>query len=269
MTFLNASTSFSHQSESDINSNAVQGKFVVPSDQSGLYSIIFAQCPVGKHTQARFSYTLSLSLLNVGPNYLSARDMPLPWLYFGFACAFAMALILWIRVMWMAKASSVSSVHIVMMTLLLFKVVSLIFESARYQSLAMHGIASGKWSVAYYVFSTLKGLTLFTAIMLVGSGYSLVRVYLSDVEKRVAVFVLVLQALDHVAMIVLDETAPGSQQWLAWRDVLHIVDIVCCCLILFPMRWFQTYLKQSSEAQGKASASAAELQRFKMFCTSV
>lgn len=40
-----------------------------------------------------------------------------------------------------------------------------------------------------------------------------------------------------MAQIVLEETAPGSTVYLQWRNVLHVVDIVCCCFILVPIVW--------------------------------
>ena len=55
--------------------------------------------------------------------------------------------------------------------------------------------------------------------------------------------VLSLQVLDNIAMVVLEETAPGSQGWLAWRDILHLVDIVCCCAIMFPIVWSIRHLR--------------------------
>lgn len=45
------------------------------------------------------------------------------------------------------------------------------------------------------------------------------------------------QVLNNVAQIVLEETAPGSTVYLQWRNVLHVVDIVCCCFILMPIVW--------------------------------
>lgn len=47
-----------------------------------------------------------------------------------------------------------------------------------------------------------------------------------------------------MAQIVLDEMAPGSMAWLKWRNVLHVVDLVCCCSILFPIIWSIRHLRQ-------------------------
>lgn len=53
-----------------------------------------------------------------------------------------------------------------------------------------------------------------------------------------------VQVLNNVAQIVLDEMAPGSTAWLKWRNVLHLVDLVCCCSILFPIVWSIRHLRQ-------------------------
>ncbi len=49
-------------------------------------------------------------------------------------------------------------------------------------------------------------------------------------------------------MVVLEElsqTAPGSLRWLTWRDLFHLVDIACCCAILFPIVWSIRHLRQA------------------------
>lgn len=97
--------------------------------------------------------------------------------------------------------------------------------------------------MVYYVFAFLKGIMLFTVILLIGSGWSLMKSYLNDQEKRIIWIVLTLQVLDNIAMIVLEESAPGSQGWLTWRDILHLVDIVCCCAILLPIVWSIRHLR--------------------------
>ncbi len=62
---------------------------------------------------------------------------------------------------------------------------------------------------------------LFTVILLIGSGWTLIKAFLTDREKKIIIVVFTLQVANNVAMAVLEETAPGSQMWLAWRDALH------------------------------------------------
>ena len=53
--------------------------------------------------------------------------------------------------------------------------------------------------------------------------------------------------------------------WLTWRDLLHLVDIVCCCCILFPIVWSINHLRQAAGSDGKANASLGRLRLFREF----
>jgi hypothetical protein len=47
---------------------------------------------------------------------------------------------------------------------------------------------------------------------------------------------LLLQVLANLAIIITSEESPAFNAWLTWKDLLHLVDIVCCCAVLFPVR---------------------------------
>ena len=165
-------------------------------------------------------------------------------MYLVFFFLFSAALATWI---WVLRRDTdvygpVHSIHNMMTILLVLKCLSLFFESVRYHYISIYGV-SEMWSMVYYVFAFLKGVMLFTVILLIGSGWSLMKSYLNDQEKRIVWVVLVLQVLDNIAMIVLEESAPGSQGWLTWRDILHLVDIICCCAILLPIVWSIRHLR--------------------------
>lgn len=49
-----------------------------------------------------------------------------------------------------------------------------------------------------------------------------------------------------VAIVILDENTPASRSWFTWRDILHLVDIVCCCAILFPIVWSIKHLREAA-----------------------
>lgn len=190
--------------------------FVIPDDSvSGLYSLVFARClPVTSTT--RVSFKLEASFYNpspLGPNYLSAGDAPLPLMYFMFFLAFAVATVVWSVVVFKCCGykGTVHKIHYLMVLLLVLKCFTLFFESIRYQYISQHGVSTESWSVLYYIFASLKAFLLFTVILLIGSGWSLFKGFLNDKEKRVIFFVLVLQVLNNIAMIVLDESSPGSQ----------------------------------------------------------
>lgn len=211
-------------------------------DEVGLYSLIFSRCvPSGAHT---VSFKLDASFINPGPNFLSAGDAPLPTVYLVFFVLHLVAFGAWVWVLRRdpSQHGTVHRIHYMMAFLLAFKVLSLLFESIRYHYIAIFGV-SETWSLVYYFFASVKGIMLFTVILLIGSGYSLMKNYLNDNEKRIIFVVLVLQVLDNIAMVVIEETAPGSQGWLTWKDILHLVDILCCLAILLPIVWSIRHLK--------------------------
>ena len=98
-----------------------------------------------------------------------------------------------------------------------------------------------------------------------GTGWSIVKPYLSGRERRIVVVVLVLQVVDNLALVVFEEAAPGSRAWLTWRDVLHLVDIACCVAILMPIVWSIRHLREAAAADGKAADTVGKLTLFRQF----
>lgn len=236
----------------------------IDSSAVGMYSLLFFRCvPSGPHL---VNFQLEAEFYNPGPNYLSAGDTQLPTLYLVFFWLFAIALVVWCWALMRDPATGgvVHRIHYMMLILLSLKCLTLLFESIRYHYISMFGV-SELWSIVYYFFACLKGVMLFTVILLIGSGWSLMKSYLNDKEKKTILFVLMLQVLDNIAMVVIEETAPGSQGWLTWRDLLHLIDIVCCCAILMPIVWSIRHLRQAAEVDGKAHNSLMKLQLFRQF----
>jgi hypothetical protein len=72
-------------------------------------------------------------------------------------------------------------------------------------------------------------------ILLIGSGWSLIKPVLGDKEKKIIWVVLVLQVIDNIAVAVLAQEAEGEKLYDDWSALLHLVDILCCCAILIPI----------------------------------
>lgn len=49
----------------------------------------------------------------------------------------------------------------------------------------------------------------------------------------------------HVGLLLTASHPPAP---CSWRDILHVVDIVCCCLVLFPIVWSIKQLRDASGA---------------------
>lgn len=77
------------------------------------------------------------------------------------------------------------------------------------------------------------------------------------------------QILANLAIIITSEESPAFNAWLKWKDLLHLVDIVCCCAVLFPIMWNIRKLREDSEFDGKAARSLVKLQQIREFYTIV
>lgn len=69
----------------------------------------------------------------------------------------------------------------------------------------------------------------------------------------------------NIAIVVMDEESPSALDWFTWRDIFHLVDIICCCAILFPIVWSIKSLRDSSQTDGKAARSLEKLSLFRNF----
>lgn len=152
-----------------------------------------------------------------------------------------------------------------MTLLVLAKTLTLFAESMRVYYMKLHGDALTSWTAVYYTLAVLKGLLLFGVLLLIGMGWSIVKPHLSTRDKYVLSTVLVLQVLSNTAMIALEESSVGTRSWLTWRDVLHLVDILCCLAILVPIIWSIRQLRQSAATDGKAHQNLHKLVQFRSF----
>ena len=268
------STSNKEETGESALSTGISKHYTITADTAGLYTLIFQRCP---SVDDGHSITFTMNAIFKNPahvlspgsrewDYLSAGDSPLPLMYMIFFVLFTGALLKWLTVLKRdpQQFGKVYRIHFLMALLLTFKCLTMVLESLRYGYISKHG-ETGVWSDLYYVFESLKGIMLFIVIALIGTGWSVVKDFLSTQEKRLLTFVLVCQVVSNVAMVYVEQDAPGSLGWVTWRDVLHLVDILCCFAILFPIIWQISHLKAASGSDGKAAATLARLQIFKSF----
>lgn len=156
-----------------------------------------------------------------------------------------------------------------MTVLIVFKTVSLFAEAMRFYYMKTHGDTLTGWTEVYYVFVFLKGVTLFAVIVLIGTGWSLLKPHLSSRDKSVISVVLVLQVVSNTAMIALEESSVGTRSWVTWRDLLHLLDLLCCFAILLPIVWSIKTLRQSAFTDGKAHINLQKLTQFRSFYLTV
>ena len=251
----------------------------------GLYFLLFQLCPRKDEKtfgiEIRSSFELNLVYKNYdsfgNASYLTAGEMPLPGMYLYFSISYALCFIIWasnIRNIRLGKdpilvskggaSRSLSSsrpvvhaIHHLMSILLGLKTMTVFFEAARYHYIRMNGHAE-IFSAIYFTMSCIKGIFMFTVILLIGSGWSLVKPFLNDREKKIIWVVITLQIIDNIAVVVLSQETEGERLYDDWSAVLHLVDILCCCAVLVPIVWQVNSLEKSVEAEAQHSNSSEE-----------
>jgi len=237
--------------------------YTILPHMEGFYNIYFRNC-LGQPV----SFELKLENYNIGPdgkiNYLSSGYSSLPTIYGVFTVIYFICLIIWIFGFLRGKGSNVNRIHYLMTLLIVLKMLSLLFKTIEYHEIKVSGSAKG-WNIVYYIFAVLKGTMFFILIALIGTGWRFIKPFLSDKDKRIFLIVIPLQILDNAAMIVIEETAPGSQGWLTWKDIFRLVDIICCGAILIPIIWSIKHLREASQSDGKAILNIQKLTLFRQF----
>jgi len=88
---------------------------------------------------------------------------------------------------------------------------------------------------------------LFTVILLIGSGWSSMKPFLNPREKKIIFIILILQVLNQLLIVIVSRETNGERLFGQWTALLHIIDIVCCCMVLLPIVWQVDALEKSIE----------------------
>lgn len=150
-----------------------------------------------------------------------------------------------------------------MVILALLKSASLFFEGARFHYMQRNGVAL-EWSVMYYIFTVFKGMMMFIVVLLLATGWSFIKSFLTRLEKRMLAGVLSLQVFSNVGTVIMEQTADGNGIFNTWRQILNWVDLVCIVLVLPVISWSIRNLRNASTADGKAIQNATRLSQFQL-----
>ncbi|KAI1886522.1 hypothetical protein AGOR_G00196620 [Albula goreensis] len=230
----------------------------------GLYNLNFHRCSRGAPGFG-YPYYLNVEIIEKNPGgFLSAAEIPLPLLYIGMAAVFFIAAMVWVYTL-MKHRYSVFKIHWLMAALAFTKSISLVFHSINYHFINTKGHPIEGWAVMYYITHLLKGALLFITLALIGTGWAFVKYILSDKEKKIFMIVIPLQVLANVAYIIIESTEEGSSDYALWKEVLFLVDLICCGAILFPVVWSIRHLQDASSTDGKAAMNLEKLKLFRHY----
>ncbi|VYS69002.1 unnamed protein product [Arabidopsis thaliana] len=237
---------------------------VFTENDADQYSLVFANCL----QQVKISMDVRSAMYNLegkkgGRDYLSAGRTVLPKVYFLFSVIYFSLAATWIYVLY-KKRLTVFAIHFFMLGVVVLKALNLLCEAEDKSYIKKTGTAHG-WDVLFYIFNFLKGITLFTLIVLIGTGWSFLKPYLQDKEKKVLMIVIPLQVVANFAQVVIDETGPYGQDWVTWKQIFLLVDVVCCCAVLFPIVWSIKNLREAAKTDGKAAVNLVKLTLFRQY----
>ncbi|KAF8397570.1 hypothetical protein HHK36_016490 [Tetracentron sinense] len=226
------------------------------------YSLFFANCaPESQVTMAVLTETYNLE--NGVKDFLPAGQTQLPALFFLFSLSYFAFLGFWIYICHTNKLS-LHRIHLLMAGLILMKALNLICAAEDKHYVKVTGTPHG-WDVLFYIFQSLRVVLLFTVIVLIGTGWSFLKPFLQEKEKKVLMIVIPLQVTANVASAVIGETGPFIKDWVTWNQLFLLVDVVCCCAIIFPIVWSIRSLRETSKTDGKAARNLAKLTLFRQF----
>ncbi|XP_012737282.1 protein GPR108 [Fundulus heteroclitus] len=239
-------------------------QLVVGPNAEGLYSLRFHYCQNRSPGNKR-PYSLTVDVIERNPgSYLSAAEIPLSRLYIYMAGVFFTAAMVWVYTL-MKHRYSVFKIHWLMAALAFTKSTSLVFHSINYHFINTEGHPIEGWAVMYYITHLLKGALLFITLALIGTGWAFVKYILSDKEKKIFMIVIPLQVLANVAYIIIESTEEGSSEYYLWKEILFLVDLICCGAILFPVVWSIRHLQEASSTDGKAAMNLEKLKLFRHY----
>ncbi|NXF29982.1 GP107 protein, partial [Nyctibius bracteatus] len=241
--------------------------FNISSDnQEGLYSLYFHKC-VGSDgpTNDQRLFSLDVKITEKNPeSYLSAGEIPLPKLYISMALFFFLSGTVWIHIL-RKRRNDVFKIHWLMAALPFTKSLSLVFHAIDYHYISSQGFPIEGWAVVYYITHLLKGALLFITIALIGTGWAFIKHILSDKDKKIFMIVIPLQVLANVAYIIIESTEEGTTEYGLWKEILFLVDLLCCGAILFPVVWSIRHLQEASATDGKGAINLAKLKLFRHY----
>ncbi|KAJ3443345.1 hypothetical protein M0812_09182 [Anaeramoeba flamelloides] len=230
-------------------------------EEEGLYGLYFRNCDADIDS---VTYHLKITMHNYN-NYLSIGETELPLVYILFSFCYVTLVVTWgFYLRYKKKTAKIAKLHHLFTILLFVKMFAMVSKSFEFYFLAQTGAPKG-WNIPYYFFATCKGILFIVCILVLGTGYSSIKSSLLNREKKIFMFVIPLQIMTNIALIIVEETMPGTQSYFTWWDLLKIFDLICVCLILFPIIWSSNHLKNTAKVDGKQAKNLQKLTLFKQF----
>eukprot|EP00759_Apiculatamorpha_spiralis_P018241 PhF_6_TR24754/c0_g1_i3/m.33940 len=245
------------------NSGEYSGKILIKSTP-GFYALYFYNCRDNDVELTGHAIQWNRDPPPNGEiNYLQVGDWPKPMLYLFFFLVHLAMLFVWI---WYLKKSARENrykIHYYFIALLLLYGLCMLMQMVKYDQFRQTGLTTEVIHGFYGLFLILRGSILVIGIILLGTGWSVLKPHLGDREKKIFAAVIPLQLVVNIAQVILEELSEGSESYVSWQDTLRVLDVICCCIILLPVVWSIKTLKDSSGTDGKVATNLVRLKQFR------
>lgn len=193
-----------------------------------------------------------------------SHELPiLPTVYLVLSLVYFSLAVVWVLVMY-KRRSNVYGLHFIMLTVVILKALSLIFEVVEKSYIKQTGTAHG-WDVMFIIFDLFKGVTLFILLAVIGVCMFL-KHYLNCEVFKVTHILIPLQFYANKFPAVIDGF--GSLRWLDSADFLFLlviwlvfwlIDVVCCFFVLLNLFISIVDYKEAAKTDGNAAVTLMKL----------
>ncbi|CAB3400368.1 unnamed protein product [Caenorhabditis bovis] len=235
---------------------------------TGDYFFMFHNCynyrAHGYSDRVAVDLTVDLVERNVH-SYLSDGDIAKPYVLLYISIMFFSLGIYWCHILCRSEPNNIYRMHKFMAVLVFLKALSLFFHGFNYYFLSKYGMQKQFWAVLFYITHLIKGSLLFGTIILIGTGYTFIKQFLTNRDRRIFMTVLPIQVLDNIFLIILSESEVGAESHDFWLKLFIFMDFICCILVASPIVSSIQHLKEGAATDGKAAENLNRLRLYKEF----
>ncbi|XP_058215704.1 protein CANDIDATE G-PROTEIN COUPLED RECEPTOR 7-like [Rhododendron vialii] len=186
-----------------------------------------------------------------GKDYLEAGRTQLPMIYFIFSVLYLPFLAFWLYLCHKNR-SFVRKIHILMAILVVMKSLNLFFEAEDKHYIKVTGTPHG-WDIWFYLFQCLRALLLLTVIMLIGTGWTILKPRLHANDKKILAVGITIQVFANIAHVYTDETGPSNSNYFYLSLALLLFDYVGFAIVFVPVFSSIKTLKEAAKTDGTAA----------------
>ncbi|KAG5547150.1 hypothetical protein RHGRI_012987 [Rhododendron griersonianum] len=115
------------------------------------------------------------------------------------------------------------------------------------------------WDIWFYLFHCLRALLLLTVIMLIGTGWTILKPRLHANDKKILAVGVTIQVITNIAHVYTDETGLSNSNYLYLSLALFLFDYLGFAIVFVPVFSSIKTLKEAAETDGTAARNLGKM----------